>query len=205
MWIVVIGGIGTCKKAVVDHLSKVRGYRQVSTVFPPLDVAGPEYDVKFVEQTNYLMARYKDGHACKKLSADEDMISVRGFWDTHVVFSEFFRQKGMLRKENHWALSKFYNEMVAEIPPPSGFILLKNTTLFSLVRKQLGSGTDFSDEDVKLIAQLYDDFAKTIRVPVVEVDVNRPFNEVCDEVIFGLDSVQTTASFGQSIWERRLF
>jgi deoxyadenosine/deoxycytidine kinase len=204
MWIVIIGGIGTCKAAVADYLSKRREYRQVSSVYSPIPKEC--LDGKFVEQIDYLMARYKDGHSCKKLSVDEDLISIRSFWDTHRVFSEFYFRRHMIRPDNYAVLNRLYKELAEEISAPNGFIYLKNSLMSSQLRTQLTGKLDrFQDEEVEMIAGLYEAFAKEIRVPVVEVDVNRPFDEVCDEVIFGLDSIQTTFSLNQSIWERRLF
>jgi hypothetical protein len=199
MWLAVIGGIGTCKNAVVNNLCKDRGdfTHHTTEVKKGRDV--------FEDQFQYLLARYRDCNWIKKNGADRDLLTVRSFWDTHRVFTEFYKQRHMINNRQYVLLTQLYEALADEVSPPQGFIYLKNKMISAHSRVSLTGGDKRSDEEVKMISNLYDQYVLSIRVPVIEIDVSRPFNEVIDEVTFGLDSIKTTFSFDQSVWQRRLF
>lgn len=199
MWIAVIGGIGTCKGAVSDFLvGKDFSLNKIETTSDLLA------NNAFSDQFYFLLSRYKQAEAIKKRVNDYDFVSVRSFWDTG-IWTDFYRQKFMLDDINFEILKRLYNDLLPSLSPPQCFIYLKNSILFSQVRTSLSDSTKHSDEDIKLIADLYDDFVKRVRLPVIEIDVNQSFDNVTREVVLGIDSIKTSSSFAQSIWERRIF
>jgi len=198
MWLAIIGGVGTCKKAVANNLSTDGGFtHRITDVEKGRDV--------FEDQFQYLLARYKDCNTIKRLGSDQDLLTVRSFWDTHKVFTEFYKQRHMINNRQYVLLTQLYEAMADEVSPPQGFIYLKTKMIPAHSRVSLAGGDRRSDEEIKMISDLYEQYVLSIRVPVIEVDASRPFDQVIDEITFGLDSIKTSFSFDQSVWQRRLF
>jgi len=196
MWVSVIGGVGTCKEAIVDHMVEMEK-------FTPYKIEEVEHSDPFWRQYQFLINRAHLQKEMQGVSHEHDVVSVSSVWDTHEVFSSYLLKTSQISSIEYERLDSLYSLLV-ELKPPRVFIYLRNTTLFSHVRNSLTGKPEYSDEHIELIKYYYDKFVKFVKTPVIEIDVHQPMDKIISELQYGFHSVKAT-SVRESIWDRKIF
>jgi len=177
MWVLVIGGYGTCKESVIEYMSKKYEYSKDAPV------TGASI---FEQQIGYLIARHNTAIKCHSESKTKKVASIRGFWDTHLVFTQFYRKIGLLTDEEYFILDKIYKGLFETTPSPDYIIYLKNTVIGSSCRVDMNKGVSVPNENIDLLSKLYEQYASMIRIPILDINVDRDIVDVCEEINTGL-------------------
>jgi len=198
IWIALIGGPGTAKHAVKDAMVAADGFVPMepqNTV--PLHPDGMSLQVQM------MVSRWRMQREIQKRTADEDLVTVRTLWDTHAVYSGLMLRHNEITDREFCQLRNIDAALTETVEPPTVIIHLKATRISQAQRLGLRQRTQLSDEYLTDLARLYNDFADRIRIPVVEIDAGRPFEEVLTDVRGEIMAVRASRQTGgPTIWQK---
>jgi thymidylate kinase len=202
VWISLIGAEGTCKRTVAELLHSQENFRIVGDSYTPKSSLTSDC---YYHQIDFLTSRYDTQYLeIQPEINNEDVVQIRTFWDTHEIYSKVLLKHELITKSDYESLSKIYKSLNRSLIPPATVFYCKTTLIDSLDRMKLKSEEPHHEEYLCSVREACDEYVSNIRVPVVEIDVSRPFNEVSRQVLFGLNSVKSTKVGGQSMWKKTM-
>ena len=203
MWLSVIGPVGVGKKKIIEMISVQKGY------FPIYEDTGKyfnEFNIKseefaFRHQLEFLKNKYRSQRDIKNLRETKDIVSSRVIWEV-VVFSEVLFEIGILKKYEFDFIRELTEELDGALNTPDGVIYVRSDIRSTHNRKLLDDNICFftNNEYIKLLNEKYEEFSRRISVPVIEVDVTKNFDNLWNDVSYGIDSLITTGVGNDSVW-----
>lgn len=201
MWISLIGGEGTCKRAVAEWMRDQEGFRIIEDEFIPDSFLSDH----FSNQIELLLSRYKTQYSdCQVNMNDEDIVQIRSFWDIHEVYSKTLLDADAISGGDYDLLSKIYDTLNLSLTPPHTIFYCNATTIQASNRMKLTDATEHTEEHLARVRREYESYVERLRPPVVEIATGGPFDKVIDVVRFGLNSIKSTKLGGQSLWKKTM-
>jgi len=201
VWISVIGGPGTQKHAVVKALVEDDGFVPME----PQDTE-PLHKDPMSRQIWLMVARWRMQREIMRRAAEEDIVTVRTFWDTHHAYSGVMLRHGEITDVQFCQLRQMSAALGETLEPPKVLLHLKATRIDQHTRQGLKERTQLSDELLLDVEHAYENFIDQIRVPVLLIDVSRPFEQILADVRSEVTALRATQAVGgQSIWQRSFF
>ena len=197
MWIAIIGACGTGKHSVLKMLEK-DGYKYIEAVKPKLETPG--FDLEFA----YACERLRVQIEAQKIMNKKDVVTIHTFWETWDVFTPIAESKFQIDRVEMDRL-KLMSETFKEIlEPPHAIIYTQSEKMNAFNRMQLRQQT-VNQLDFNQQIELYQKFVEKVRVPVVDVDGNRTFDDMRKDLEFGVASLKASTVGSQSFWDREMF
>ena len=205
MWLALIGPPGSCKQAVADRIAKDMGFVVERETLPTEALAAFEQSPSkeaFGLQLDWMIRRWRLQRNIQRRGAEEDVVQVRTFWDTEHIFTEVLYFRGYIGDKEHEHLRLVYNALSETLTPPHIVIYLRSSSHIAENRISVSGKKSLHEEDSRQIVEMYEAYAKKIRVSVVEVDVVEDFELMISEVKAAIEGVRASGMMNQSIWSR---
>lgn len=200
MWVMIIGAPGTAKHKIAELLTK-DGYEYQKWI---TDVKGDQSNL-FMREATYFAERLKKQFKIARAKREQDIVTVRGTWDSIEVFGSVLTSRGEIGETQFDSLRFIYESLMDTMIPPDVIIYMKvKERMASYNRMALRDGRISEDYFSQLISA-YDKYVQRLAVPVIDVDNDHVLDKVWDQVEFGLQSIKTSGLSGDTIWKRGMF
>jgi len=194
MWIQIIGPAGSGKGMVTDIL-KGEGYEDLTT--PLVDNS----DI-FIQELTISQDRLKSQLLAAEVMSRKDVFTVRSFWDSHEVMIPVARSFEQINDFEMEVFSRIYGTFKGTrfLIPPNAVIYMK-MPLMSAYNRMLLRNVDINQDQYNAQVAAYDEYAKRICIPVLEIDGSAVPEKIKRELDFNIASVKSTHSSG-NIWQK---
>jgi len=197
MWVSIIGPEGSCRDAIAKQLCDEDGF--VLHVMPFYNV--PEDIWKKVD----LLLDYYDKQFEVQNKADEDYVTVGTFWDIHRVTNMVMEKFHYITSEEFKIMDRIHSTLEKSLLPPDAIICCESTCIEIHNRRALLGVDNEGDEYINAMIEKFKELSGKIVVPMIDVDVVRPIDQVMEDVKHGVACARGSMGRRNSIWERRIF
>lgn len=198
MWICLIGA-PTCKQAIARDLAAKEKYKHEQISFPRFIERHPDS-----ANLNLLDQYFRQNVDCQSRMMNENIVTISSFWSQHLVYAKSLLETSRIDQKAFEISEYFYNRLAKQLEPPS--IFLYTAADHITVRDRMNLKREEEGEEwVDAVRRNYDELAKLIRVPVVEIDAGRTYSKIWDSVEFDVAQMKTTRSADQTLWRRTMF
>src|SRR3990172_8434804 len=194
MWISITGMPGSSKSLALEFLQKEEF--QFLQHLPP---TGLPNMASF--EGNYLDLRIRTQFLAQRDKNRKDLVTIRTAWDSCHVFIPLQEQMERLTKEEANNLRARFQCYADLLEPPSVVVVMK-TDRQSIMNKLKMNDQLITDVEFKILESLYENFTQKIKVPIIELDTSQPQEILQNNLIFGISSIRSSRSDGDTIWRK---
>jgi deoxyadenosine/deoxycytidine kinase len=158
-----------------------------------------------LKELSFAMSRANTMIKAGKLMNRKDIVTVRSFYESRDIFIPISFEQTLINKFD----VDVFNTVAGTLDddffiPPHAVIYCRSDKMSALNRVAL-RGVEVSEFEFNRQIELYDEFAKKIRVPLIEIDVAEPPDAINRNLEFGISSIRAAALVGSSVWESSFF
>lgn len=198
MWIQIIGATGTGKEHVLNLIKK-DGYELIGSPVVQL----PENQL--LQELNYAAARACWDVKAASLMERKDVVTIRSYYESRDIFVPTAFQMTQLTKAELEIFQTCYSFLDDEFFTPPDVVLFCKATKVNALNRAAMRGVQINDDVFNKQVELYDEYVKKIRVPVIELDSLADPAHVQKNLEFGISSIKTANLSSRSIWKRTMF
>jgi deoxyadenosine/deoxycytidine kinase len=207
MWIAIMGSLGSGKQKIASMIKRKEGAdlydeKKDLSLFQRFEEHPSQHS--FDNQLDLLCKRFTLIQEINRRMTNTDIVSV-GILEEVDLFSEFLIDNEMMAGHEYDSFRKVFIAMKIAIQPPSIIIYLKTNIIDTHARKSLEQNEDYftRNEFIKDLDIRYNQLAKEIVVPLVEVNLSDNFDSNWAEVEAGINSVKTARLHGVTLWQKQ--
>jgi hypothetical protein len=196
MWMVISGVDNSSKSVVAEAMTKERYESKTK----PVQNHKNGFFREILNSYNYISTDLY----CSRRSFGSDIFSTRSVWDNGEVFLPLARKFEEITKQEYEVLLEAYELVKMSIQAPSCFIYCKITLRQALNRASL-KGESIDQDRLKYQIHLYEKFFEQVRVPVLEIDMDKKVDESLKDLYFHVDSMKSLQMSDSGIWTKTVF
>lgn len=198
MWIQIIGATGTGKEAVLNLITK-DGYEHIG--WPVHQVQ----DNQLLQELNYAAVRARVDVKAASLMERKDIVTVRSYYESRDVFVPTAVEMTQMTKSDQQIFDTCYSFLDDDFFTPPDVVIFCKATKINALNRAAMRGVQINDDVFNKQVQLYDEYVKKIKVPVIELDSLADPAQVQKNLEFGISSIKTANLSSRSIWKRTMF
>lgn len=196
MWMVISGADNSGKTVIAEAMTKERYESKTKPVVNHKN----GFFREILNSYNYMSTDMY----CARRSFGSDIFSTRSVWDNGEVFLPMARKFEEITKQEYEILYEAYDSIKTSLNAPSCFIYCKITLKQALDRASL-KGESVDQDRLRYQLELYEKFLSNVRVPVLEIDMDKKIDESLKDLYFHVDSMKATQLSDTGIWTRTVF
>jgi deoxyadenosine/deoxycytidine kinase len=196
MWMVISGPDNSGKSIIAEALTKERYESKTRSVVDHKN----GFFKEILNSHNYMATDIY----CSRRAFGGDLFSTRSTWDNGEVFLPMARKFEEITKQEYDVLTEAYESIKGVLQAPTCFIYCKITLRQAIDRAML-KGESVDQDKLKYQIELYEKFFESVRVPVLEIDMDKKIDESLKDLYFHVDSMKATQLSDTGIWIKTVF
>lgn len=197
MWIQIIGATGTGKEHILKIIQK-DGYEYI-------DAPVKTTTASLENEMSRASARIAATVAAAKVKDRRDVVTIRSYYDSRDIFIPIAEEFTQITKSERDLFFTAYEFVDNDFFTPPDVVVYCRATKINAINRAAMRGVEINDDVYNRQAELYAEYVKKIRVPVIELDSLGSPVDVGRNLEFGLASIKAANLSGRSIWEKSMF
>lgn len=200
MWTVVSGAPGSAKHEVAKYLAK-QGFIYEEQPTVEFDESLTR-DKMFELQLATMLSRYQFQRDVQVRAAEDDIVTVGSFWDSHEVYAAVLSYLGRFSSGDYMNLDRIYKALGQTLDAPHKLIYMTSTKLNAEAKLKVQSRTMMNEEIYDAIANKFRVYIDTrVRIPYQEIDLSdKSFDLVLADVAAAVSYTEKTAA--TTMWRK---
>lgn len=192
MWVSVIGASSTGKDTIAKFLVRL-DYIQIKEKLTP------------IQEIDYFVYRLREHLSAQHIMYEKNVFTIRTVWDS-LLMSELAYEFGHITLDEFNKAKSYYTLFIEQdfISPPNLVVITKMSKK-DIQNRTILNGRRPDDKEIDRQIERYEDFARRIKVPKIEVDMSQSPENIFNELSFGIDSVKSAMLSHKTIWKRSIF
>jgi len=198
MWLVISGPPASSKQKIIEWIEHEKlGFEYL----PPEEVMVSGKITQEIRLSSAIDTHKKAAEKCS------DVVTIGCVWDVLKVYNPVALEFGDINQDRFDAMERL--ERLTEkndFAIPDAVVYIKPVEkMASFNRMSLNLGSVMNQDRFQKICDLYDEYIQSVAISVVDVDHGSKFDDVIDQLDFGISSIKQSGVGEQTIWTRRMF